>query len=351
MTPLQEYHHRHAQHFVDLHGHAIPLHYTTPQAELQAARRAAVLDTSFCGKLRVTGKDREVLLHRLTTNEMRNLQPGETRVNVFTNAKGRVVDRVEMLAEEQSYLLLASPGRAETLLKWIEKYTFLEDVKSFDLTPDLGIFSLFGKESDAQLERAWGVRLREISAGHFSKVSWQDKEIMLHRPEAANPARFNLILPSTEAPALWQLLVSHFAPMGFAAYETLRILQGIPAAGHEIVEEHNPHEIGLHPFIDFDKGCYIGQEVIARLDSYQKVQRQLTGVKCAAEARLLENCPLWHQEQEIGKITSVASSPEGRGAIALAVIRKAWAQPHALVTIRGEHESFPAELVELPFAE
>ena len=120
MSPLLEYHRRHAQHLIDLFGYLLPLHYSTFTEEFQASQRAGMMDTGFIGKVRVTGKDREALLHRLTTNEMRNMKAGEARVNIFTNAKGRVVDLVQMLAEEQSYLLLTSPGRAGTLQKWID---------------------------------------------------------------------------------------------------------------------------------------------------------------------------------------------------------------------------------------
>lgn len=349
MSPLHEYHLRHAEHLIDLFGQAIPLLYSTPRQEYEAAQTAAMLDASFCGKLRVTGKDRESLLHRLTANEMRNLKTGETRVNIFTNVKGRVVDRVEMLAEEQSYLLLTSPGRAATLQKWLEKYTFLEDMKSADFTAALGMISLFGEESTTRLEKALGIDLVKISAGHFLKTSWQNMETLIHQPEAANPARLNLIVPHENVPALWQALLSAFVPVGFSTYETLRIAQGIPAAGHEIVEEYNPHEIGLYPFINFDKGCYLGQEVIARLDSYQKVQRQLIGVRSEIEQGLLTGATVWQQDQEAGKLTSIAPAPAGSGAIGLAVVRKNFAQPDVAVVLRREHESFPAVLANLPF--
>ncbi len=350
MSPLHEYHSRHAKHLLDLFGYAIPLRYAAPKQEYKAAQTAAMMDSSFFGKLRVTGKDRESLLHRLTANEMRNLKTGQTRVNIFANAKGRVLDRVEMLAEEESYLLLASPGHAVTLQKWIEKYTFLEEVKSTDLTAALGMISLFGKESSAKLETALGIELGKISAGQFIKTSWQTTETIVHQPQAANPARFNLIVAHENMPALWQALLSEFAPLGFSTYETLRIAHGIPAAGHEIVEEYNPHEIGLYPFINFDKGCYIGQEVIARLDSYQKVQRQLFGVKSETEASLLTGATVWRQDQEAGKLTSVAPAPQGQGTIGLAVVRKTFAQPNLAVELHREHRTYPAELVHIPFA-
>ncbi len=305
-------------------------------------------DAGFIGKIRVTGTDRETLLHRLTTNEMRNMEAGEARVNIFTNAKGRVVDLVQMLAEEQSYLLLTSPGRAGTLQKWIDKYTFIEDVKTVDLTAQLGNICLVGEECGAKLAQIASIQLAELSPGHFSKIYWQEAEILVFRP-VANPARFDLITSNDSIPALWQELLSEFTPFGFSTQETLRIMQGLPAADHEIIDDYNPHEIGLYPFVNFEKGCYIGQEVIARLDSYQKVQRQLIGVKSETDASQLKDATIWREQQEIGRLTSVAPAPPGTGAIGLAVVRKSFAQANTIVELKRENESFPAILVSLPF--
>jgi folate-binding protein YgfZ len=351
MSSLLDYHRRHAQSLIELFGFQVPLNYSSFTQEFQASKRAGMMDASFVGKIRVAGKDRESLLHRLTTNEMRNMKAGEARVNVFTNAKGRVVDLVHMLAEEQSFLLLTSPGRAGTLQKWIEKYTFIEDVKTVDLTAPLGLLYLEGETCRAKLEQALSIDLAGFPSGHTAKISWQDVEILVHCPATASPARLHVIAPSENIPALWQALLSEFTPFGFSTSETLRIMQGIPAADHEIVDEYNPHEIGLYPFVNFEKGCYIGQEVIARLDSYQKVQRALIGVQSEIEASLLAGTTIWRQEQEIGRLTSVAPAPRGTGAIGLAVVRKSFAQPNTEVELKRDGESFPALVVKLPFGD
>jgi len=349
MIPLHGYHQQHATSFLELFGYAIPQRYQAAQEEYRAAGIAAMLDASFIGKVQVGGRDREALLHRLTANEMREMQTGESRVNLFTNAKGRVVDRVEMLAQEDNYLLLTSAGHAHLVQKWIEKYTFREEVQAQDLTAPLGTIYLFGEGSGAKASTVLGTDLQGLSAGHFVQLPGPSAGVIIQRPQAAGAARFVVIAPAEQLPGLWQALLPEFQPIGFATYETLRIRLGIPAAGHEIVDDYNPHEIGLFPFINFDKGCYIGQEVIARLDSYQKVQRRLMGISAEAEAPLLEHSTLWQGEQEIGKLTSVAGAPTGHGSIGLAVVRKAFAQPHTEVVLRREHEDFHAQLVEIPF--
>lgn len=350
MTTLHDYHHHHARDFMALAGYALPLLYQTPQKEFAAAQTAAMMDLSFLGKLFVTGKDREALLHRLTTNEMRNLAAGKTRVNVFTNAKGRVVDRFEMLAEEERYLLLTSAGRDETLRQWIDKYTFIEDVKVANVTREFAVIGLFGRESAMRLQTLLNVAASELSAGSFFKQKIDEQELIIHRPESASPAQLQLLVPNAAALALWQTLTAAFTPLGYETFETLRILHGIPMAEHELTEEYNPHEVGLYALINFEKGCYIGQEVVARLDTYQKVQRQFVGVKLEAEAHVCKEAALWVEEEEIGKLTSVARAPEGEGAIGLAIVRKQYVQPATRVVARTSRgESVAATLVALPF--
>ena len=351
MSPLHDYHQRHAHDFIALGGYALPLLYQTAQKEFAATQTAAMMDMSFLGKLYVSGKDREALLHRLTTNEMRNLPAGKTRVNVFTNAKGRVIDRFEMLVENDRYLLLTSAGRDETLRQWIDKYTFIEDVQVANITREFMIIGLFGKESAMRLLACLQIEANAPARGSFSKHEWRGSELLIHSPESASPAQLHLLIKNDTALVLWETLLSAFTPIGHEAFETLRILQGIPMAEHELTEDYNPHEAGLYPLINFEKGCYVGQEVIARLDTYQKVQRQLVGVKLEAPPLACLGATLWSAEQELGRLTSVARAPEGVGAIGLALIRKQSAQPEARVIARtSSGENFNATLVQLPFA-
>ena len=200
------------------------------------------------------------------------------------------------------------------------------------------------------MSKVVGLQTPDFAPGNFSRIHNENADnLVFYR--AANPARFDLIAPHESIPALWQALLAEFTPLGFATLETLRIMQALPAAGHEIIDEFNPHEIGLYPFINFEKGCYVGQEVIARLDSYDKVQRQLIGMKSETDASLLKGATIWRQEQEIGRLTSVAPASSGTGAIGLAVVRKSFAQAHVPVTLKRENESFPANLVHLHFRE
>jgi folate-binding protein YgfZ len=335
-------------------GYQIPAYYTSATGEFLAAKKAAVMDRSFAGKLRVFGKDRESLLHRLTTNEMRNLPPDGGVVNIFTNAKGRVVDVVEMFVEENSIFMLTTPARATLVKEWIEKYTFIEDVRCEDVTSQYALVSFFGEESVKLLRQSCGWEVEDLPMQHARSLRWEDKNVIVHRSGAITPVQFNLILPIAEMAKLWERATAQATPIGHAAYEMLRIHRGLPAVGKEITDEYNPHEAGLYPFINFEKGCYIGQEVIARLDSYQKVQRQLRGITLEVDAASAQpipaaGAPIYLGEQLIGQLTSACFSPEYGQGIGLAVVRKQFAASIAPVQVRWPERSVAGRLRALPF--
>ncbi len=351
---LSEFHHSQAKAFIDIGGYPIPAYYQDAMAEFRAAQKAAMMDRSFTGKVRVFGKDRESLLHRLTTNEMRNLNTGGGVVNIFTNAKGRVVDVVEMFMEEDSIFMLTTPGRAKQVKEWIEKYTFVEDVRCEDVTSQYGLIAFFGEESVELLRQSFGWEVDDLPMQHARSLTREGKNLVVHRSGAITPVQFNLIVPVAEVAKLGERATTQAPPIGYAAYEMLRIHRGQPAVGKEITDEYNPHEAGLYPFINFEKGCYIGQEVIARLDSYQKVQRQLMGVALAVdEASALQafaaGVPIYLGEQLIGQLTSACFSPERGQGVGLAVVRKQFAELTEPVQIRWPERSVVGRLRTLPF--
>lgn len=352
--PLGDFHASHAGAFIELAGYEAPAHYRDPAEEFDAARTAAMMDRSYAGKLRVFGKDRVSLLHRLTTNEMRNLKPGEGVVNIFTNAKGRVVDVVEMFAEEDSIFMLTSPGWATLLKEWIEKYTFLEEIRSEDATSEHGVIALLGEQSAACLRQLFGWKVENLPAQHAQPLVWENQRVIAHRTGNVTPAILHLIIPVAAMAPFWEKLTTQMKPVGYAAYEMLRIHRGVPAVGKEITEDYNPHEVGLFPFINFEKGCYIGQEVIARLDTYQKVQRQLVGVNLETEVSRDRNwhaasAPIHAGEQLVGQLTSACFSPARGHAIGLAVVRKQVVLQMEPIQVRWPEHTIVGRLQTLPF--
>jgi folate-binding protein YgfZ len=343
---IADYHRQHTKELITIGDLAVPSSYRLPDDEFLAAINGAVLiDRSYLDVARVFGKDAGDLLHRLTTNEMRHLQAGQSVVNIFTTAKGRILDVVQMLRREQDYLLITSPARAATVLQWIDKYTFVEDVRGEDLTKMYALFSVFGRVS----KNFAGLSLEELPSQRFRVVRIGGAEAILHHTNGIAPSGFNLIVNVEAARAVWDFLLHHAQPIGFAAYNTLRVHEGIPAVDAEIREHINPHEAGLLGFINFEKGCYIGQEVIARLDTYDKVQRRLVGLEFENEAVPAPNSPLWAKEEEAGVLTSAVYSPLRRKAIGLGLVRRSFAEADQSLSVRQGGATLPCATVHLPF--
>jgi hypothetical protein len=343
--PIDEFHRRFGKELTVVAGCTVPAYYSSVAVEISAAATGPVLiDRSFAGVVHVAGKDAESLLHRLTTNEMRNLRPGQGVVNIFTNAKGRIVDVVEMLRRAEDYLLITSPGRAAALQQWIDKYTFVEDVRGKDVGGEYAIFSICGKIgsgfADLPLE---GLALHGFRESRIAGV-----QVILHHGGEIMPEGYNILVAVDGALAVWNSLREQAEPIGFAAYDALRIHAGIPAADAEITDQHNPHEAGLRSFINYEKGCYIGQEVIARLDTYDKVQRQLVGLEFEEGELPRAKSSLWVGEEEAGVLTSVAPLPGRKKNIGLGVLRKSFAETNRRLAARQGEQVWTCTVVNLP---
>jgi folate-binding protein YgfZ len=135
--------------------------------------------------------------------------------------------------------------------------------------------------------------------------------------------------------------------VGEEALEAVRLSYAVPAYGHELGESYNPLEAGLIGSIDFAKGCYIGQEVIARLDTYQKIQKHLVRLEFSADATVSEGDTLNDDGHDVGKVTSVTKLPNGLGLVGMAYVRKASASPGNVLEL-ADPSSGQAEITALP---
>jgi tRNA-modifying protein YgfZ len=146
---------------------------------------------------------------------------------------------------------------------------------------------------------------------------------IIRRPLGELPS-FDLILSPEAAPPVWQQLTgAGITPVGLEAYQAVRVRYAVPLYGHEMGDAYNPLEAGLIGSVDFHKGCYIGQEVIARLDTYQKVQKRLVMLRFAPEASVSQGASLEHNGQAVGAVTSVTRIPTTGGLIGLGYVRTA----------------------------
>lgn len=328
-------------------------HFSDVRQEYYNARETIVMmDRSYFGLLQMTGKDHVDLLHRLTTNELRMLQPGQGQINIFTSEKGRIVDRVTLYKFEDKMWILPSPETVELIAQWIDKFIFLEDVKIENLSEEIGMISLFGPQAPDFLTKYLKAEKLPEENCSFIQVSvpGSDASAILACTEELNLPGFHLIVQRNDLIDVWEaLLKEDVQPMGEAAYEVLRIEAGWPVYQKDYTEANNPHEVNFLPYVSFTKGCYVGQEVVARLDTYEKVQRYLMGLIFDGDRPPNFNDPIFRDNQEVGKITSSAISFKLNKPVAMGFVRAKFIEEDAIVKVKSSGIELTGRLVQLPF--
>jgi folate-binding protein YgfZ len=288
--------------------------------------------------VRVTGADRVDLLQRLSTNDVARLaRPGAVFSTVFTTEKGRIVDWVAVLTRTDDLLLRCSPGRAEGVRAWIDRYTIMEDVVTDDVTARFVEVVVDGPAAF----RAFG----EPAQGTFVEAG----DLLVTRGLPAFAARVEVLAPVAARDALIEQAVAAGAERaGDGVFERLRLEAGVPSPEHEFREEVNPLELRLGTVaMDLGKGCFVGQEVLQRIESYDKLARVLVGFEAEARLDPTAELKLSRDERPLGRITSVLPLADGRS-VGLAIVRRDGAAPGpAAIQVGGS--TVAARLVDRPF--
>lgn len=276
-------------------------------------QNATAFDRSHWGRIRLTGADRVRFLHNQTTNDIEGLSAGEGCYTVFVTSTGRTIDLATAYALPESLLVMVSPGMASQLYDWMDRYIFFSDqVKLTDESEKTFMFTVLGE--------GVGQVMQQLDAGELvgrEKFSHQTVPLLdLAEPISVAVGSdlavdgYTLWGPKAQAQTVWQALLDAGAVQGEQSqWETLRIEQGRPIPQHELTDDDNPLEAGLWQGISFEKGCYIGQETIARLNTYKGVKKRLWGLSLAGE--VATGATILHAGEKVGKVTSVTQTPSG----------------------------------------
>ena len=279
-------------------------------AAYRAATAGAAVYESGAGRLKLTGADARDLLNRLSTNLVDpNAPAGEVTATVLTSDRGRIVDLVYVAHCGDHQLLLTGAGQQDNVAAFLDKYTIMEDIEVEDITGSTALLALTGPAAGAIVSAAAG-GLADDGAQVIPLPGNPEGE----GEGADGLPRYRILAPvESGGAALGRLQAAGAVAISAAAAETLRIARGRPQYGAEMGDAYNPLEAGLIGAIDFHKGCYIGQEVIARLDTYRKVQKYLVALRFDAGAgvvadlvgaRLLDGAG-----KAMGLVTSAAVLP------------------------------------------
>lgn len=317
----------------------IPLDYGDLQKEYQAALNTGILlDRSHEGRVQLFGKSRYELLNRMTTNNMLNMVENEGRATIFTNPNARIIDRIVAYNRGEHLLLLTEPGRGEWLRDFLQRNIFFGDeARVVDITPMSKMFALHGTKADAVLQ-ALGVDTEAISALRATEITIGDATIYAVRRKTISEHHWAIICPADQAVMVYKTILEtglkyELIPAGALTYNTLRIRAGRPARP-ELSSDYIPLEVGLWDEVHFAKGCYTGQEIIARMES----RAQLAKTIVALELSQMIQAPakISSEGRVVGKLTSSVQAPTGE-IFAIAVLKTDFIETGTELTIGSDN--------------
>jgi aminomethyltransferase len=346
----------------------IETHTTAAPAYHAALDGAALAEEHSAGRIFLRGRDRAALLQRLSTADVERLRPGQGTRTVLTTPIGRIVDLLTVHVLDDALLLVTSPGQGGAVWSHLKKNIFFQDQATLEAAGRIyAQLALYGPAAARLLHDALGAPVGDLPLSHTAQVPAGGASILIAAREPIGGPSFTLYIPSEQLAGVQEALIAAGATMLDAAtLDILRVEQGYAAFGRELSLEYIPLETGLHDAVSFTKGCYVGQEIIARMESRGRLAKRLMGLRLASKdegQRTGESEPssfvfrlsstnlptkLEVNGKEAGDLTSVVLSPRF-GPIALAYVRAAHTEPGTIVGIAGS--DVRGEVAELPFME
>jgi tRNA-modifying protein YgfZ len=271
----------------------------------------AISDRSHWSLLKITGADRLRYLHNQSTNDFEKLKPGQGCDTVFVTSTARTLDLASAYVTEDSVLVLLSPHRQSQLMAWLDRFIFpFDKVELTDISENIAIFSILGQQSSNLLSKVSSetISLTKFADHHLGTIA--DVSVRTALGSGLATPGYTLIMERDVAEVVWSSMIEEGAiAFGDRLWETLRIQQGRPTPERELTEDYNPLEAGLWQTISFDKGCYIGQETIARLNTYNGVKQKLWGIKLNQPVE--PQTPITLEDSKIGILTSYTNTSSG----------------------------------------
>ena len=311
----------------------------TAAAYTALTQGAALLAQPRAGVLQLTDADRADFLHRMSSNNINALRTGQSAVTVLTSPTARVLYVFTVVCRGDDLLLLPAPDQTPALARHLRSQIFFMDkVKVQDVSDQWARLRLAGPQA-AHALTALGLDATGLAPNAWTQIG---ATLAVAQPDYGVPG-YEIIVPADQLAAVTSALTaSGVQPVDAAAYEVRRIELGRPAAGAELVEEYNPLEAGLAWACAENKGCYTGQEIIARQITYDKVTKTVVGLTGARPFHPGEEVAV--DGRGVGVVTSATLSPT-YGPIALAVVKRPHNTPGVIAATPGQ----TVTLAALPF--
>ncbi len=350
---LDEAHRRAGATMIERDGWMLPESYGDVAAEYRAVREggAGVIDLSSRARFIVSGAEAMPFLNGLVTNDVKALAEGAWMLAAFPNVQGRLLALVRVLRRASGYLIDMESVAREAVLKTLSRFTLAGDFRLTEMTEEMATLSLQGARAVEIVAEVLGEEASRVERGRIIETQWQGQPACVIRATHTAEDGFDVFVNAADAVSLWEAFKSSGAqPIGFEALNILRVEAGLPRFGVDVGESNVVLETGLDEAVSFTKGCYLGQEIIARIHWRGHVAKRLAGLILDEEIAVSNEAKVRAADgKEIGRVTSTVFSTRLQRRIALAIIKYDYLAHGTQVTVLSGDAEHAAQVSELPF--
>ncbi len=278
----------------------------------EAAHQSAILvDRSNLGMLKISGDTRLDLIHRMSTQDVKNLKSGEGAATVLTTDIGRMIDRLILYTANDSVYALTGENHGDFIARYLMRFVFFnDDFRVEEISSRTTIFGVYGPWAKHVLGEELDFPEVDLPIHHWREAEIAGSPAYLHCTDPINGAGYFVMCESQHSEAVQKaLLAANLVEADEAAFDLLRIEAGLPRYGREITGEYIPLEAGLWDDVSFNKGCYTGQEIIARMESRGQLAKRL--VRLTANGVVSAGEEISADGKHVGSITSAAATEGG----------------------------------------
>jgi aminomethyltransferase len=354
---LHEQHLKLGAAFGESAGWEMPLHYGKAEAEHAVVRNGVgIADLSHRGRLSVTGDDRIKWLQSVISNDILPLKPGQGLYSSFLSHKGRMLTyfRVYTLADS---LMLEDVGEiGEVTLQSLRKFLLYgTKAKMENCAGTWGLLLVSGPKAADLIKAAFGADVSGLKPLSFITHEIAGQQALLIRTEDTGEIDIEVLIPADGVVPAWEQLWSAGQPMGLKPFgtearEMLRMEAGLPKAGPDLNEDIVPPEANLEgKAFSLSKGCYPGQEVVARMDTYGNVRRKLSGLVLKDPVIPPKGAKLFSGDREVGWVSSAVRSPLVGSVIAFGFPLRDFSNPGTALTVDINGRRHDVTVHALPF--
>jgi folate-binding protein YgfZ len=365
-SPLDAIHQRLGATMIDRDGWSVPANYGDVLFEYAAVREsgAGLIDLSARGRILVSGSEAVPFLNGLITNDMETLAANSWMPAAFPNVQGRLIASVRVIRLKDegtdrnvcpTFLIDTEPVTHERVLKTIERFTLAGDFRVSDITSETALVSVQGKKAAGVVRSVLGEEVAILDVNGAIQTAGPNGDatdlVTVIRATHTGEDGFDVMVNSGPASATWDVLNNARArPVGYDALEILRIEGGLPRYGVDMDDTNVVTETTLDDAVSYTKGCYVGQEIIARIKYRGHVAKKLSGIAFENAVKVEANALIKSQEgKDIGRLTSKTYSPHLGRTIALGFLKYEHLAPGTEVKIIAGDEEIPAQVTALPF--